>query len=99
IGYRSGHITKDRHDAPTKIVILDFAIVIQRDDNFARIRFAPGDIKTKIPTSTVAPRYSDDIGAKHSTLMLPCIGAELGMFDLDTAFTVIDHNETGSKID
>jgi hypothetical protein len=52
----------------------------------------------KITASAVAPRDSYCI-AKHVILVFPCVGTELSVIDLDTAFTVIDNDEARSEID
>jgi hypothetical protein len=53
----------------------------------------------KITASAVAPRDSYYIAAKHVILVFPCVGTELRVIDLDTAFTVIDNDEARSEID
>ena len=53
----------------------------------------------KITASAVAPRDSYYIAAKHAILVFPCVGTELRVIDLDTAFTVIDNDEARSEID
>ena len=84
--------------ASAEIFFLDLTVVVQGDNDLARLAFAPGDIKTKIPARTIAARYRKDVLAEHSCLVMPVIDAELRMIDLDGPLAIIDDNETCARI-
>ena len=82
-GHWSWHITKDSLSALTKIAIINFAIIIECNDDFASISFPPCNVETEITASTITPRNSYHIPTKHPILVFPAIGSELRMIDFD----------------
>ena len=98
-GHWSWHVTKDSLYALTKIAIINFAIIIECNDDFASISFPPCNVETEITASTIAPRNSYHIATKHPILVFPGKGSELRMIDFDTTFAVIDDDKPCPEID
>jgi hypothetical protein len=96
--HRSRGVAQHSFHALAEILFLDFAVIVQRNDDFARRRFTPGNVKTKVAASTIAARYGNDILVQHSSLVLPAEDAELWVIDPDAPLTVINDYEARAEI-